>query len=264
VGIHYPETDSFTGIVVKRGRSMIEGQRRARIVLLWMGAAGLSLILNAGLLSLMPAMIRAVPFKAESSLAPTPPHTVTVKLKGPSRPPSAPPGNEEKKGRPVEKAAPKPVLPLPRQGGNPPVKTPQLAFPAPPPLPTGSLKPPTPALESPGLQMAAVEKGDLQGPGLKSAYEMGEIDGPLTPVSQPRPPYPLRARRMGVEGWVRVQFLVTEQGTVEGVRVVDAEPAGVFEGSVLQCVASWRFTPGTVAGVPVKTRVGTTIRFQLD
>jgi protein TonB len=62
---------------------------------------------------------------------------------------------------------------------------------------------------------------------------------------------------------VKVRFLVNTQGMVETVDIVEAQPEDTFEKSVIAAVSRWRFSPGTVEGVPVNTRVTTTIRFEL-
>ncbi|OPX34237.1 MAG: hypothetical protein B1H11_11250 [Desulfobacteraceae bacterium 4484_190.1] len=95
-------------------------------------------------------------------------------------------------------------------------------------------------------------------------FEIGEIDGPLIPVVKIPPPYPFRARRMGIEGSVRIEFLVNEKGNVEKLKILDANPPNIFEQSVKRTVLSWRFKPGTLEGEPVKVRAMTTIRFSLD
>ena len=58
--------------------------------------------------------------------------------------------------------------------------------------------------------------------------------------------------------------MVDEQGTTGQVKVLAAEPEGVFEQSVLRCVSGWRFKPGTVGGVAVKALVEQTITFKLE
>jgi protein TonB len=100
--------------------------------------------------------------------------------------------------------------------------------------------------------------------GLNGLFEIGEIDGPLTALTRTPPLYPYRAKRMGIEGWVKVRFIVNENGRTEDIRIIEARPEDTFDKSVLQCVSSWRFKPGTVEGIPVKTMVSTTIRFKLE
>ena len=114
------------------------------------------------------------------------------------------------------------------------------------------------ALKIPPMKMAR-----LDSPGLKS-YGIGEIDQPLTALAQVPPIYPMRAKRMGIEGWVKVRFIVNEDGRVSDVKIHESSPERIFDNAVVHCVLSWRFTPGTVENVPVKTWVETTIRFDLQ
>ncbi len=78
------------------------------------------------------------------------------------------------------------------------------------------------------------------------------------------PVYPLRARERRVEGWVRVKLLVDRNGHVEQADIVEAQPAGYFEKSVLDCVRRWKLTPPTVGGEAVKAWMVTKIRFRLE
>jgi periplasmic protein TonB len=104
----------------------------------------------------------------------------------------------------------------------------------------------------------------LDRPSLKESYAAVELDRPLITLVQIPPVYPLKAKRRHIEGWVTVKFLVTHGGDVENISIVDAEPKKIFDKSVIRCVSSWRFKPGTVGGNPVNTQVQTTIRFKLE
>ena len=95
-------------------------------------------------------------------------------------------------------------------------------------------------------------------------YRVGELDRQPLGLARMQPPYPFRARRRGVEGRVKIRFYITPSGSVEGIRIVKAEPAGYFEKTVRDTVARWRFKPGMVGGRAVKTLVETTIVFKLD
>ncbi len=105
----------------------------------------------------------------------------------------------------------------------------------------------------------------LSGPqvSLKRFYETGELDHPPRPLVKMPPIYPYKAKRLEIEGYVKVKFLVDAEGTVSRVSVLDASPKGVFEDSVLQALPSWKFAPGRVVGEPVASWVVTTIRFEL-
>ena len=82
---------------------------------------------------------------------------------------------------------------------------------------------------------------------------------PLQFVSGPDPVYPPDARSAGIEGQVTVRYDVSVQGTVVNLRVVEAEPGGVFDQAALEAVAQWRFRPPVVDGrnVALRDRVST-------
>jgi protein TonB len=92
----------------------------------------------------------------------------------------------------------------------------------------------------------------------------GDLDAPLTVMVRVPPVYPLGAKNRGTEGWVKVRFIVNEDGTVQEVAVVDSEPQKTFDDAVIRAVSGWRFKAGTVGGVPVKCRAETVVRFKLD
>ena len=114
------------------------------------------------------------------------------------------------------------------------------------------------------LPVAPMQMVSLGAPDLNASYGIGEIDHPLTPLVRVPPMYPMRARRRGIEGWVRVRFIVNEEGRVGDISVIESRPKNIFDRPVIRCVSAWRFTPGTVEGVPVNTWVETTIRFDLE
>lgn len=95
-------------------------------------------------------------------------------------------------------------------------------------------------------------------------FTTSQLDGSLIMLVKTPPVYPHSAKRRNIEGWIKVRFVVDEQGQVNRVTVLDAQPEGVFEQSVLRCVASWRFKPGAVGGIAVKVLVEQTITFKLE
>lgn len=99
---------------------------------------------------------------------------------------------------------------------------------------------------------------------LPTIFDSAALDQPLTALVQSPFIYPLRAKRLGIEGWVRIRLLISKQGDVERVEIVEAQPKNVFEQTVERGVRTWRFTPGTVAGETVRSWVITTIRFELE
>jgi TonB family protein len=67
------------------------------------------------------------------------------------------------------------------------------------------------------------------------------------------PTYPETARERGLEGAPVVEIWLGENGDVTDVAILESAGAAL-DGALLQAVASWRFTPATVAGVPVCVR----------
>lgn len=109
----------------------------------------------------------------------------------------------------------------------------------------------------PAVQLARLDS-------VPEVFDSAALDQPLTPLAQSPFIYPLRAKRLGIEGWVRIKLLISTQGDVEQVIVIDAEPKDVFESTVERGVKMWRFSPGTVDGEPVRSWVTTTVRFELE
>jgi len=103
---------------------------------------------------------------------------------------------------------------------------------------------------------------DLPTPGT-TFYSLDEIDNPLMPLVRTPPLYPRQAQRRGIQGWVDVEFIVNISGRVETVTIIQAEPPGIYEQSVIRAVSSWRFSPGTVSGKPVNIRIRQRLQFRL-
>lgn len=158
----------------------------------------------------------------------------------------------------------------------PPPEKPPRETPLPPPEP---MLPPLPRPElNPRLDLSPVKVD----PRIEKDFELQPLPSPPTPVPPRRdfyrfdeldrqpmstarmePIYPFIARRRGIEGSVKVRFFVTRQGRVEDFQIIKAEPPGYFEEAVRETVSSWRFEPGVVNGVKVRTLVETSIVFKL-
>ena len=219
--------------------------RQNWITWVWSGLTAISL--NLVLFLLMPHLMDAAP--SRSSIETLVPQVNVIRIK-----------RHETK---VKRETVKPPEPpkkrpdrQPKAARNQPIKTKlSLPFKINPRLPSGPGTLALPPLESAPLQ-------NITAP--SNVFSVGQLDAPLTTLARIPPVYPMRARRRGIEGWVRVNFVVDETGKVSSITIVEAQPSGLFEQSVNRCVSTWRFKPGTVDGMPVKTRVETTIRFTLD
>ncbi len=90
------------------------------------------------------------------------------------------------------------------------------------------------------------------------------VDRMPTPIRQPKPRYPMSARRMGQSGQVLLRLFVDPEGAVREVGVVRAEPAGVFEDAAVEAARKWQFSPAVSRGVAVGMWMTLPVRFALD
>lgn len=89
-------------------------------------------------------------------------------------------------------------------------------------------------------------------------------DGDIIPIVVIRPIYPRDAAISGIEGWVKIEFTITEVGTVKNPQVVEADPSRVFNRAAIRAILKWKFKPRIVAGVAVARRAMQIIDFKLD
>lgn len=208
----------------------------------WLGAASGALVLNLALFALMPRLLQR---PAEVPVFEQPVANINViRLK-----------EEKRELRDQEKPPPPPPEALPQPRFAAPSHTRfTLDFELNPRLPAGPV-----AVALPAVAPVAPDTA-----GLNELFAAGDLDAPLTVISRLPPVYPPHAKFRGVKGWVRVRFVVREDGRVTDIAIQESEPPGVFDASVARSVAGWRFKPGTVAGTPVKAWAETTIRFELE
>jgi protein TonB len=90
-------------------------------------------------------------------------------------------------------------------------------------------------------------------------------DRDVVPLVRINPDYPQRALSRGLEGWVQVQFTISETGAVIDPVVVDSSPKGIFDDAAIKAISRWRYNPKIEGAVAVQ-RVGvqTIIRFNLE
>lgn len=89
------------------------------------------------------------------------------------------------------------------------------------------------------------------------------VDSEVVPLNEVLPEYPDQARRRGIEGHVKLVFMITAQGRVENIRVVESSPANVFDRSARRAAARWRFAPRTEDGQAVAREAVKTLEFRL-
>ena len=115
----------------------------------------------------------------------------------------------------------------------------------------------------PPLQAAAPPAPAPSPPAPVSAPPPGSAEE-VSPLVDIPPEYPRRALAAGIEGQVTLQFTVNADGRVENIRVLSAEPPGVFERAARRAVSRWRFAPRRENGVAVSREVSKTMNFRLE
>lgn len=93
---------------------------------------------------------------------------------------------------------------------------------------------------------------------------MNENSVDVKPRVQSRPPlkYPAQAAKDGIKGYVVINILIAKDGSVEIAKILESEPAGIFDTAALNAVHSWRFSPAIYKAKPVKIWAKQKIRFQ--
>lgn len=93
----------------------------------------------------------------------------------------------------------------------------------------------------------------------------GGSDRDVIPLVRINPEYPRRAQARGIEGWVQFEFTITPAGTVKDVKVIDAEPKGIFEDAATKAILRWKYNPKVEEGRAVERRgIRVVLRFDLE
>jgi protein TonB len=221
--------------------------KKTRVEREWLKAALLALLINGVLFGIMPRLQGGMKGFTDLPSLENPVDIFRVKRLPPALPEKEKPRPREEEKEPQRK---KTARDLVRQPLSP---KPKLPFEVNAKLPAG-----------PGvLPTLDVSKYDLhgRGPGL---FEEHHLDQPLRPLVAVNPLYPLRAKRMGISGWVKVRFMVTREGRVENAEVLESDPKGIFDHSALVAVFSYRFSPPMVAGEAVEAFFTRTFTFRIE
>ena len=172
-------------------------------------------------------------------------------------PPEIPPAVESP--RAVERNAP---VPAPTVVRRKPVAEPKPAAPAPPPA---VASPDARGDDSSTASVPGAGDGRSEGEGGGGRGSGGFGASAASPAYgvNPQPPYPMAARRLGLEGTVVLRVVVAADGTPASVVVLQSSGHAVLDGSALETVrARWRFVPARRNGIPVEDTVQVPIRFR--
>jgi protein TonB len=133
-----------------------------------------------------------------------------------------------------------------------------------PSLPTSIQLSSAPTLE--GLSAAKVAAAPTPAPAaaLPAAQAAPSLSEEVTPLVDIAPNYPRRALAAGIEGEVTLVFTITADGRVANLRVVDANPVGVFEREARRAASRYRFAPRRENGQAVTREATKTLYFRLE
>jgi protein TonB len=83
-------------------------------------------------------------------------------------------------------------------------------------------------------------------------------------LNNPRPPYPLVARRMGYQGKVILNVEVLAEGRAGEVKLQSSSGYEILDKAALQTVKTWKFSPAKRFGQPVTQWFLVPIKFSLE
>jgi len=86
----------------------------------------------------------------------------------------------------------------------------------------------------------------------------------LMPLQQIHPVYPPKARRQSIEGWVKVGFVITTEGSVSNVRLIESTPPRIFDRAAIKAISRWKFSPQLIAGIPQQRKAEQKLVFGLN
>ncbi len=89
------------------------------------------------------------------------------------------------------------------------------------------------------------------------------VDEPPKPLQRAAMEYPKQAKKMKLSGYVLMNILISKEGEVENVKVLESEPAGIFDDVAVEGVKNWKFKPASYKGEAVKVWAKQKIRFDL-
>lgn len=207
------------------------------------GALLLALMINAFLFAMMQQMVAG----RRVELSDIAGAQIIDVIRVPDRLETAP----ERRSRKKAPEPPKPPEPSPKQ-----IRPHMAALQRPlaTPLPRLKIDAPQTTIDSDGPYLGGISSTV---PGFIMAHD-------LIAVLRRPPPYPRLLKRRGIEGYVLVEFTVTEQGLVQDPVIIESRPHEDFGKSVLRTVRFWKFKPYRLDDKPVAVRARQGIDFTME
>jgi protein TonB len=127
-------------------------------------------------------------------------------------------------------------------------------------LPARPVEAPPKRSPAPPRAQAVAHEGIVSGPALPKPYyhKLSELTERPAPLERIEPHFPPGAPD---SGRLKMRLYINENGLVDAVDIMDAEPAGVFEEAAARAFAAARFRPGHKDASPVKSQIALEVRF---
>ncbi len=98
-----------------------------------------------------------------------------------------------------------------------------------------------------------------------TGFALSASDGEYLPIVKVAPMYPESAASRGIEGYVLLEFTVTETGATADPAVLESQPSGIFDEAAKKAVLKFKYKPRVENGKPVRVEhVRHVITFKLD
>lgn len=124
-------------------------------------------------------------------------------------------------------------------------------------------RPAVPATDRTPTTDDTAKTADSPATGAADSTPLIEARADVAGLSNPPPPYPLAARRRGMEGRVVLEVQVSADGRCTAARIRESSGYALLDDSARQTVQRWRFVPASRAGIAVDSRVEVPIVFRL-
>ena len=99
----------------------------------------------------------------------------------------------------------------------------------------------------------------------QGAPSMAEVaEASLTRVKGVQVDYPSDALRKNIEGWVDLSYVVTTEGKVTTINVLDSNPSSTFDAAATRAVSRVRYKPMMQNGKPISVSTKLRIAFRLQ
>jgi protein TonB len=97
----------------------------------------------------------------------------------------------------------------------------------------------------------------------QTVYQLDQVNAPSKWIVHISPMYPKKALEEKIEGWVKMLAVITENGKVTEIKVLDSQPKGLFEKEAKRAFGKWLYKPALLNGKTVKVYREETVEFKI-